>query len=176
MALMSTTHAESLQGTVMGVAMCGVAFGNLLGPPLGGVLGYYLNLWFPFFLVSLVLFLDIGLQVVFVFLPHRRREVHKKDRLSDSNTLLTSLLVDSKTALSPGPVGEKERGGGEGEGAKVQEDVSPFATMWLLLQRTDILTVVAAAIVSNSSIGVIEPLVPRSARVFEKNSDHSHPT
>ncbi len=148
MALMATTHAESLQGTVMGVAMSGVAFGNLLGPPLGGVLGYYINLWVPFFLVALILFIDVVLQVIYVFLPYKQREQKNTSRLSHNNTLMTTLLLDSSVPQSSSEV-------------VASSEISPFSTMWTLLQRVDIVTVVAAAIVSNSSIGVIEPLVPR---------------
>jgi MFS family permease len=137
----------------MGVAMCGVAFGNLLGPPLGGVLGYYVNLWFPFFLVGLILLLDTALQVVFVFLPHRR-EACRKRVSTENDTLKMSLLTDSAALWMP-PANE------EREPEREEIHVSPFTTMWALLHRIDILTVVAAAIVSNSSIGVIEPLVPR---------------
>jgi DHA1 family solute carrier family 18 vesicular amine transporter 1/2 len=45
MTLVAATHPESLRGAAIGTAMTGIALGVLLGPTVGGLMGYYINYW-----------------------------------------------------------------------------------------------------------------------------------
>lgn len=69
MTLSALTHHESNRGTAMGIAMIGVAFGTLSGPPIGGIMGYFLPLWSPYVLVGGLLICNALAQL---FVLHRK--------------------------------------------------------------------------------------------------------
>lgn len=88
MTLCAMTHSEQIRGSAMGLAFTGVALGTLLGPPIGGILGYYVNLWFPFVLVAGILF------IVYASMKFLFRSVSVSDPMLENN-LKTSLLSAS---------------------------------------------------------------------------------
>lgn len=70
MTLCAMTHGEEIRGSAMGLAFTGVALGTLLGPPVGGIIGYYVNLWTPFAIVSgILMIVYITMRVLFAGMP-----------------------------------------------------------------------------------------------------------
>lgn len=139
MTLLAQTHDATNRGEVMGMAMAGVAFGTLLGPPLGGILGYYINLWAPFLIIASVLLLLCG-RLYYLF-------VQKKD--INSISLHDQLISMQETTAS------KDAGDGLGQ----QEDTDNTGLTALLL-IPQIFFVGCLAIIGNSAIGMLEPLIP----------------
>lgn len=88
----------------MGAAFTGVALGTLLGPPIGGIVGYYVNLWAPFAIVSVVLvFVYIFTHLMFQRIQNLSPGLSKED--SGDNTLKQRLLSSDSVSASSAAVG-----------------------------------------------------------------------
>jgi MFS family permease len=95
MTLCALAHDDSTRGTAMGLAMTGLALGTLLGPPLGGIIGYHLNLWSPFVIIASLLV------VIFLYQSYQNsKENFMSDKLSylkaDDNSEYTERLLSGR--------------------------------------------------------------------------------
>jgi MFS family permease len=80
MTLAALTHHESNRGTAMGIAMIGVALGTLMGPPIGGIMGYFISLWSPYIAVAGLLFCNCVAQLYILHRPNSTIPVYIKEK------------------------------------------------------------------------------------------------
>jgi MFS family permease len=59
MALIAESHDESIHGKAMSMAVSGIAAGVVLGPPLGGVISYAVDVYTPFYIVMGIVVIDL---------------------------------------------------------------------------------------------------------------------
>jgi MFS family permease len=184
MTLIAQRHSDTNRGAAMGLAMTGVALGTLLGPPLGGILGFYGNLWMPFVLVAGILILVFVFQVCGDLSPPERDEATER-LLNPSSESFAGLDSDDGRSSVAMRLTDEECGGSaaaerrlaaastmntctagssrsERESrAKEEELLLPPASIGALLQDPHILFIGMVAVIGNSAIGMIEPLVPQ---------------
>lgn len=166
-ALAHAEQSESVRGTAMGMAMIGVAFGTLLGPPLGGVLGYYINLWVAFVFVAVVL---MGVFVAqLLYLDGIIDEAQARATSSAANAAAVargageSSLIDSSSSKSSSSSSSANGGNaGKDQDHNKEEETS----MLTLMRDPQVRYVGLLAVSGNFVIGMIEPLVP----IFLKNA------
>ena len=155
---MASSYEELDAVRVMSIAMTAIVIGGLLGPPLGGIISYHVNQWFSFLMVGALLLALTNLQVVYIFLPQRKRSNYGED---DSTSIEKSLPTTSLLEHDSSDITSRD--------TFVTNDVQPFefsvadtlSFMWKLLVRVDFLIIAFSAIVCYASIGMLEPLVPR---------------
>ena len=68
--LCAMTQSDEIRGSAMGLAFTEVALGTLLCPPLGGILGSYVHIWYPFAIVAGVLIVVyVAMRMLFSGMP-----------------------------------------------------------------------------------------------------------
>lgn len=122
MTLCAMTHNEQIRGSAMGLAFTGVALGTLLGPPIGGILGYYVYLWFPFALVSIVL-LIVYVVMRILFRDFKNGSDYPASELSKS-------LLDSCPSHSELPVAVEHADATHGVLKLLKEPIILYVGAW----------------------------------------------
>jgi DHA1 family solute carrier family 18 vesicular amine transporter 1/2 len=169
MTLCALTHVESIRGTAMGIAMAGVAFGTLLGPPLGGILSFYTNYSIPFVIVGCILVFNFISQLLILhelnFLcafPCRCVSTH--DEIASGHCFLfpviTSVVyvdVEEQEALvrtksiSPDNVQDD---------LAFSNSINIFKSLFTLLSDKNVFTLILVTCTGNSVLAMMEPLIP----------------
>lgn len=142
MSLIASTHEEETRGTAIGLAMAGVALGTLTGPPIGGIMAYYVNYWSPFVMVGSVLALNATLQTFVLYREDQRLT------LVD----LETPFVDTKTVRSDAP--------GLENGSTKNDDDPDDISIQTLLDNKHIAFICLASVIVNGFVAVCEALIP----------------
>ena len=147
MTLAALTHHESNRGTAMGIAMLGVALGTLSGPPMGGVMGFFLPLWSPYIVVGVLLLGNCAAQLYVLHRKNSTIPVYIKETEDPAKVSReTRINRESELGISP-----------RSSAGTAVDEVTSVVT---LLKHRKILFVALVAMLGNSCIGMIEPLIP----------------
>lgn len=144
MKIIKNTHKDKYLSTAITMAMSGVAVGVLLGPPIGGLLGYYVDLWCPYIFVAMLLIWNCTAQLI----------VLSKYKNKDESLIYEA--VENFDALLKTDSFESDEVGIQKSNPNKNKSVNFFT----LLQDPFVMIVVVITIISNASITMIEPLLP----------------
>ncbi|XP_045474617.1 synaptic vesicular amine transporter-like isoform X2 [Harmonia axyridis] len=103
MSLLAKHVPVELRPKLMPVAFGGIALGVLLGYPFGGAVYQHLGKQAPFILISLVISMNIGLQLNLINRFSSEEEDDTEECISDDLELI-NLLKDKKTMIASGAI------------------------------------------------------------------------